>query len=79
MHRAGLGAAAIVGENISQTADMAFNALLGTGLAFFALALTTVPVARWFTRLTSAVAGLCLISAVLSAIDWRLGSSRCLR
>src|SRR5437773_7776022 len=40
-HRAGIGAAAVLGESVSQTADVAFNALL--------------------------------ISAVLSAIDWRLG------
>jgi hypothetical protein len=72
-HRAGLGAAAVLGESVSQTADMAFNVLLGTGLAFFALALTRVAVARWFVWLTWVASGLSLISAVLSAIDWRLG------
>ena len=72
-HRAGIGAAAVLGESVSQTDDMAFNALLGTGLAFFAVALTRGAVARWFAWLTWAAAVLCLISAVLSAIDWRLG------
>src|SRR5947209_10300129 len=72
-HRAGIGAAAVLGESVSQTDDMAFNALLGTGLAFFAVALTRGAVARRFAWLTWAAAGLCLISAVLSAIDWQLG------
>lgn len=72
-HRAGFGAVAVLAENLSQTADMAFNALMGTGLVFFALALSRSSQPRWLVRFTWISAAMCLTSALLSAINWRLG------
>lgn len=72
-HRAGLAAVAVMGENLSQTATMAFNALLGTGLVFFALALARGALPGWLRWFTWVSGALCVVSALLSAIDWRLG------
>jgi hypothetical protein len=73
VHKGGLGAVAAMGENMTQSADMAFNALLGTGLVFFALAMRGSSLPRWLRIWTWIAGGFSLASAVLSAIDWRLG------
>ncbi len=73
VHKAGLGAVAVLGENLTQSADMAFNVLLGTGLVFFALAMRSSSFPRWLRIWTWVAAGFSLASALLSAIDWRLG------
>ncbi len=51
VHKAGLGAVAVLGENLTQSADMAFNVLLGTGLVFFALAMRSSSFPRWLRDL----------------------------
>ena len=62
-----------MGEKMTQSADMAFNALLGSGLVLFALAMRSSRMPRWLRTSTWVAAGFCVASALLPAVDWRLG------